>query len=156
MTLIERHVQNPNTESTNELEPRSREELGATSHGNMGHKSEPMKAFPLIVVLKACPTVIDYAPGGVVTSWRELMTAAVTVRSMLGISPSVYQDACKVMGPENAAVAVSCMLERAAFINAPGGYLRDLTRRTQLGEFSLGPMVMSALRANGAGYSKVG
>ncbi|MBW9089405.1 replication initiation protein RepC [Rhizobium wenxiniae] len=149
---IEQHIQNSNTESTYELEPSSRKEQGAMLRQNNTRKSEPMKVFSLGVVLKACPTVIDYAPGGVVSSWRDLMTAAVTVRSMLGISPPAYQDACEALGPENAAVVLSCILERAAFINSPGAYLRDLTRRTEIGEFSPGPMVMAALRANGLGH----
>jgi replication initiation protein RepC len=58
--------------------------------------------------------------------------------------------------PENAAVAVACILERAAFISSPGGYLRDLTRKTELGEFSLGPMLMAALKANNESAFKVG
>lgn len=153
---IEQHIQNSNTNSTHEFEPGSEKGQGSKLCDNSARSRQPIKAFPLSVVLKACPTVIDYAPGGVVSSWRDLMSAAVTVRSMLGISPSAYQDACEAMGPENAAVAVSCILERASFINAPGGYLRDLTRRTELGEFSLGPMLMAALRANGAGHLKVG
>ena len=77
------------------------------------------------------------------------MQAAVVVRSMLGISPSAYQDACETMGPENAAAAVAAILERAGHINSAGGYLRDLTRRAARGEFSLGPMIMALMRANG-------
>ncbi|MBW8300900.1 MAG: hypothetical protein K0M60_14960, partial [Hydrogenophaga sp.] len=61
-----------------------------------------------------------------------------------------YQDACDAMGPENAAVAVACILERAGHINSAGGYLRDLTRKAERGEFSLGPMLMALMRANGA------
>jgi replication initiation protein RepC len=76
------------------------------------------------------------------------MTAAVVVRSMLGISPSAYEDACGVMGPENAATVIACVLERAGYINSAGGYLRDLTRRAERGEFAIGPMLMSLARAN--------
>jgi replication initiation protein RepC len=79
------------------------------------------------------------------------MSAAVVVRSMLGVSPSAYQDACEIMGPENAAVAVACILERANMINSAGAYLRDLTKRTERGEFSLGPMLMALLRSQGHG-----
>jgi replication initiation protein RepC len=110
---------------------------------------ETLKIFPLSVVLNACPQVADYGPGGSIGNWREMMAAAVVVRSMLGISPSAYQDACEIMGPENAAVAVACILERANMINSAGGYLRDLTKKAGQGEFSLGPMIMAALRANG-------
>lgn len=110
---------------------------------------EPMKAFPLGLVLKACPQIVDYGPGGAINQWRDLMQAAVVVRSMMGISPSAYQEACEAMGPENAAVAVAAILERAGHINSAGGYLRDLTRRATRGEFSLGPMIMALMRANG-------
>ena len=97
-----------------------------------------------------------YGPAGGVANWREMMAAAVVVRSMLGVSPSAYQEACEVMGPENAAVAIACILERAGHINSAGGYLRDLTRRAAKGEFSLGPMLMALMRARGGGEAKTG
>ena len=85
-----------------------------------------------------------------------MMVAAVVVRSTLGISPSAYQDACEVMGPENAAAAVACILVRAGHINSPGGYLRDLTRKAERGEFSLGPMLMALLSAASGNGRKAG
>lgn len=57
------------------------------------------------------------------------MTAAVVVRSMLGVSPSAYEEACGIVGPETAASIVACILERGGHINSAGGYRRDLTRR---------------------------
>ncbi len=54
------------------------------------------------------------------------------------------------MGPENAAVTIACILERAGHIHSAGGYLRDLTAKAGRGEFSLGPVIMALLRANGA------
>jgi replication initiation protein RepC len=154
---IERHIQNSNTNSLNELEPSSEKEQGGKSGAESTTMSVPkaklngeqLKAFPLSMVLRACPVINDYGPGGRISNWRELMTAAIVVRSMLGVSPSAYEEACAAMGPENAAVAISCILERANFINSPGGYLRDLTKRTERGEFSLGPMVIALLKANG-------
>jgi replication initiation protein RepC len=148
---IEQHIHNSNTESLNELEQRSRKKSGANVEvfSEEKRKRVPMKPFPLGMVLKACPTIPDYGPGGAVLTWRDLMAAAVVVRSTLGVSPSAYQDACSILGPENAATAMACILERANLINSPGGYLRDLTRRFQQGEFSLGPMVMALLKANG-------
>ena len=119
-------------------------------------KREPMKTFPLAMVLSACPDTADYAPGGEIASWRDLMAAAVVIRATLGISPSAYQSACEVMGSENAAVAVACILERANEIQSPGGYLRDLTRRTERGEFSIGPMLMAALRGRGGSLKRTG
>lgn len=156
-----RHIQNSNTESIYELEPSSRKEQGgnpederqAKSEANGGAKAkpEPIKAFPLGMVLRACPQIADYGPGGRIENWRELMKAAVVVRSMLGVSPSAYEEACSAMGPENAAVTMACILERSNFITSAGGYLRDLTRRAERGEFSLGPMLMALVKINDDG-----
>ncbi|PRA81794.1 replication initiation protein RepC [Ochrobactrum sp. MYb29] len=151
----EHHIQNSNTESNYEFEPRSEKEQGANAAIKPAIQKEPLKAFPLAMTLQACPDIINYGPAGAVTNWRDMMAAAVVVRSMLGISPSAYEDACDVMGQENAAVVVACILERAGEINSAGGYLRDLTSRARRGEFSLGPVLMALLRANCGSGSKV-
>lgn len=160
------HIQNSKPESINELEPSSGKEQGesvpeelhakSATPGETKAKLEQIKAFPLGMVLRACPQIADYGPGGGIAHWRELMTAAVVVRSMLGVSPSAYEEACNAMGPENAAVAIACILERSNFINSPGGYLRDLTRRSERGKFSLGPMLMALLKANSETTRRVG
>lgn len=127
--------------------PTPRQPVSYPDHQSSG--ATVMKPFPLGMVLSACPEMNNYGPGGSISSWREFLGAAVVVRSMLGVSPSAFEEACAVMGPENAATAIACILERAGHINSAGGYLRDLTRRTERGEFSLGPMLMAQLRANG-------
>jgi replication initiation protein RepC len=155
---IGRHIQNSNSDSIYELEPSSEKERGAKPAENDRPRREPVpiKNFPLGMVLRACPEIAMYGPGGTIGSWRDMMGAAVTVRSMLGVSPSAYQAACETMGPENAATAIACILERGGHINSPGGYLRDLTRKAEKGEFSLGPMLMALLRANGSNVTLVG
>ncbi|SIR37443.1 replication initiation protein RepC [Rhizobium sp. RU20A] len=145
----DRHIQNSNTDSIHELEPRFETKQAAPDTVKSRQQSEPIKSYPLGLVLKACPQIGDYGPGGAISSWRELMAAAVVVRSMLGVSPSAYQEACEIMGPENAAVTIACILERAGQIHSAGGYLRDLTAKAGRGEFSLGPVIMALLRANG-------
>ncbi|MDH6265936.1 replication initiation protein RepC [Rhizobium sp. SG_E_25_P2] len=148
-SLNERHIQNSNTESINESETALEEKQSARPAVDGKNLNPGLKAFPLGLVLRACPQISDYGPGGVIASWRDLMGAAVVVRSMLGVSPSAYQDACVAMGPENAATAMACILERSGHINSAGGYLRSLTVRTLQGEFSLGPALMALLKANG-------
>ena len=113
-------------ESTIELETRSEKEQGADEAQNEQRPRTPLKAFPLAMVLQACPEIVNYGPANTITCWRDLMAAAVVVRSMLGVSPSAYQDACEIMGQENAAVAMACILERSGEIKSAGGYLRDL------------------------------
>lgn len=149
--VIRQHKQNSNTDYKNELEPCSETERGDMAAQNLSRKPETLKAFPIGLVMRACPEIASYGPGGEVRSWRDLMSAAVVVRSTLGVSASAYQDACEAMGAENAAVAMAAILERAGHINSAGGYLRDLTSRTRRGEFSLGPMLMALLKANSGG-----
>lgn len=148
---IRQHIQNSNTESIIEFEPRSEKEQGEKPMLKSDRPAEPLKSFPIGLVMRACPEIAAYGPGGQVQSWRDLMSAAVVVRSTLGVSASAYQDACEAMGAENAAVAMAAILERAGHINSAGGYLRDLTSRTRRGEFSLGPMIMALLKVNSGG-----
>lgn len=152
----ERHIQNSKSESTSELEPASDRKQGAISDMEPHRLPTTPKSFPLAMVLQACPEILPYGPDGTIGSWRDLMSAAVVVRSMLGVSPSAYQQACEVFGPENAATVIACVLERAGEINSAGGYLRDLTRRAALGEFSIGPMVMALMRANAGSGRRTG
>ena len=151
-----RHIHNSNPHTRSELEPSFETKQGAKPEEEPQPWREPPKSFPLAMVLQACPEIIAYGPGGGIGSWRDLMAAAVIVRSTLGVSPSAYQLACDIMGPENAATVIACILERGGHINSAGGYLRDLTRRAERGEFSLGPMLMALLRANGGPVSKTG
>lgn len=106
------------------------------------------KPVPLGLVRQACPDIAAYAKNGL-ASWSELMGAAIVVRSMLGVSPSAYEEACAVLGQENAAIAMACILQRADQINSAGGYLRSLTDKAAKGEFSVWPMLLAQLRANG-------
>lgn len=156
---IRQHIQNSNTQSIHELEPCQREQEEARAAENpsalRAPEREQPKSFPLGMVLRACPDIQDYGPEGRISNWRDLMTAAVVVRSTLGVSPSAYQQACEAMGPENAATAIACILERAGHIQSAGGYLRDLSRRAERGEFSLGPMLMALLRTNASVERKI-
>lgn len=141
------HIQNSYPESCNESEPCFEKAKGAEVEPIGRLRAVPVTAFPLGMVMRACPQIADYGAGGAISNWRDLMAAAVVVRSVLGISPSAYQDACETMGPENAAATLACILERAGHINSAGGYLRDLTARARRGEFSLGPVLMALLRS---------
>ncbi len=119
--------------------------------GSLAHTARPVapcaRQIPLPAVLSACPQIADYAPAGRVSDWKDLMTAAIVVRTMLNVSQDAYQDACSVLGYENTATVIACILERADRINSPGGYLRDLTRRAKQQAFSIAPMISALSRA---------
>ena len=105
----------------------------------------PEGAFPLGMVLDACPDIIDYAKTGI-ANWRAFeAAAAAVVRPMLGISPSAWAEAQTVMGERHAALVVAAILQRGAAINSGGAYLRGLTRKAEAHEFSLGPMLMALI-----------
>jgi replication initiation protein RepC len=141
------HIQNSNTESCNEFEPRFEKKQGenAVPSSSLG---KPIQTFPLEMVLRGCPEIKPFGPGGSVANWRDLMAAAVSVRSMLGVSPSAYEEACEIMGQATAAAVIACIYERSGHINSAGGYLRDLTAKARRGEFSMGPMLMALIRGN--------
>ncbi len=173
----ERHKQNSNTKLYSDLEHGLRKDRGETLGDNsdlcvVGRiEVEPQiaqaaeiraystedtqeKQVPLSLVLKACPDILDYAKDSI-ASWRDLMAAAVLVRSMLGVSPSAYQDACEVLGQEQAAIVIACILQRATLINSAGGYVRALTHKAKNDGFSIWPMLLAQLRANGTHIAAV-
>jgi len=138
------HIQNSKPDSLYDLEPRlptSRATIGAPS---AKAASSAARSYPLGMVLQACPDIIDYARGGI-AHWRDFQAAAALVRPLLGISPSAYEEACAVMGEIEAGVVVAAILQRGSAIGSAGGYLRELTRKAQAGQFSLGPMLMALI-----------
>ncbi|MER8950669.1 plasmid replication protein RepC [Mesorhizobium sp. M0809] len=143
----ERQQSDSNTDSIFEFEP-ALEKSGSTAEPRT-RTAEPPKTYPLGLVLKACPEFSDYAVDGI-GNWRDLMITAAQVRGYLGVSPSAYEEACHVMGQEVAAMVIACIVQRAQHINSAGGYLRVLTEKARAGQFSVGPMLMAALKANGA------
>ena len=140
----ERHIQNSNPNSLPELEPGFQESKGPKSEPQTEPSRPPQQGFPLGMVLEACPDIVDYAKGGI-SNWRDLQATAAVVRSMLGISPSAWEAAQSVMGELAAAIVVAAILQRGAAIASAGGYLRELTRIAEVGEFSLGPMLMALI-----------
>jgi replication initiation protein RepC len=140
----ERHIHNSNPNPPIDLEPASQEGPGAKPEPQPEAMRPPFQAFPLGMVLDACPDIVDYAKGGI-ANWRDLQATAIVVRSMLGISASAWEAAQSVMGELPAAIVVAAILQRGAAIASAGGYLRELTRKAEVGEFTLGPMLMALI-----------
>jgi replication initiation protein RepC len=84
--------------------------------------------------------------GGEVRSWRDFLAAAEIARSILGISPSAWEQAQIAMGEQQAAITLAAIHQKSAQIKSPGGYLRNLTERAKEGKFSAWPMIMALLR----------
>src|SRR5271165_6069632 len=139
----ERHIQNSNPNHPTELEPGFQKSRGGKSEPPSEPSRPPKQAYPLGMVLEACPDIVDYAKGGI-ANWRDLLCVAAVVRSMLGISPSAWEAAQITMGELPAAIVVAAIQKGAAIASA-GGYLRELTRKAEVGEFTLGPMLMALI-----------
>jgi replication initiation protein RepC len=149
----ERHHHNSNKESI-DLEP-ALEKSGAAAAVPDVDRDEPvadvdeqdtrhLPKIPLHLVIAACPSLKTFYQGEI-RHWHQLFDAACHVRPAMGISASAWEEAQRFMGPEQASIVVSAMLERFEDIRSPGGYLRALTAKAVAGEFSCGPMVMALI-----------
>ena len=141
---IERHIQNSNPHPFTELEPRFQEVRAARADAEPQAPKLADGAFPLGMVLQACPDIVDYARDGI-SNWRDFLATAAVVRPMLGISPSAWEEAREILSEVQASVVVAAILQRHAMIASAGGYLRSLTRKAEDGGFSLGPMLMALI-----------
>ncbi|WP_274630923.1 plasmid replication protein RepC [Arvimicrobium flavum] len=158
----ERHKQNSNPNLYLESEPRSEKEQGAATPPTEQAERLPQQpqdrqtsAYPLSLVLRACPDIVDYARNGI-SDWAGLVATADLARAALGISPDAWRQACEVMGPADAAIVVAAILQRADAISSAGGYLRSLTEKARAGQFSIGPVLMALLRARDKALPRTG
>ena len=140
----ERHIQNSKPNHPIDLEPCFPKSRGAKSEPPSEPARPPQQTYPLGMVLEACPDIVDYAKGGI-SNWRDFLCVAAVVRSMLGISPSAWEAAQIVMGELPSAIVVAGILQKGGAIASAGGYLRELTRKAEVGEFTLGPMLMALI-----------
>ena len=172
-----RHISNSKTDHFQNLEPSSDGDGADVSASS--ETLEPPQAsqeggieadLPLALVLEACPDVKDYHhAAGKIVSWSSFQRAAEAVRPMIGISPDAWHEACRVLTPVGAAMAVAMILQRCEYsseartipgstpgstvtmvngspvIVSAGGYLRALTEKARAGEFTPGPMLMALI-----------
>jgi replication initiation protein RepC len=73
-------------------------------------------------------------------SWADIVNAAgAGLRPELGVSPSLWGEACRIMGREYAALALAIVStkETAHFTSGAGGYFAGMVRRAERGELHL-------------------
>ena len=152
----ERHIQNSKPDLPIDLEPALQRSQGRRLKFQSEPSSPPeplshtktgrAQAYPLGMVLGACPDVLDYAPTqGGIGNWRDFQGVAATIRPMLGVSPSAWDGARAAMGDIPAAIVLAAILQKGSSVASAGGYLRELTRKAEDGEFSVGPMLMALI-----------
>jgi replication initiation protein RepC len=81
--------------------------------------------------------------------WSDLVDAADWLRHDLGVSKSLWGDACLAMGRELAAVALAIVSTKEAehFRTTPGGYFHGMVSKHIAGELHLERTVWALRRA---------
>ncbi|MDR6100727.1 replication initiation protein RepC [Agrobacterium larrymoorei] len=125
-----------------------------TNPSSLAEATVSEEKYDLQTVLRACPEISLYGPGGVVRSWTDLKSAANVVKSMLSISQSAYDEAERQVGPHATCTIIACILERSEQINSAGGYLRSLIKKKQSDSFTVKPMLMALLRSKMANNAR--
>ena len=98
-------------------------------------KALRVKAAELIDL---APRLAQYVPPGTVT-WHHVLDAADWLRGELGMSRSLWAEACQSMGRDEAALALAIVSTKAAahFSRSAGGYFAGMVRKHQRGELHL-------------------
>jgi replication initiation protein RepC len=83
-------------------------------------------------------------------NWPDIVDAADWLRHDLGVSKSLWGDACLAMGRELAAVALAIVStkEVAHFRTSPGGYFHGMVVKARAGELHLERTVWAMRRAS--------
>ena len=105
------------------------------------------------MLMASCPHFADMARGtqGYMKDWNDVHRAAATLRPVVGISEDAWNVANKVLGPAGAAASIALILDKSSDgeVKSPGGYLRGLIEKAQIGELHLDRSLYG--RLNGAG-----
>jgi replication initiation protein RepC len=72
-------------------------------------------------------------------TWPAVVDAADWLRGELGVSKSLWGEACLAMGREEAAIAVAVVSAKPAghFRSSPGGYFHGMVAKAKTGELNL-------------------
>ena len=84
-------------------------------------------------------------------TWPEIVAAADWLRQDLGVSKSLWGDACLAMGREEAAIALAIVSAKPAehFRTTPGGYFHGMVAKARAGELNLGRTIWALRDAAG-------
>jgi len=116
----------------------SKEEEGAsTSTGARTDHSTVMKLSPQ-ELMRLAPRLRVYLQSPR-PAWPEIVDAADWLRGEMGVSKSLWGDACQAMGRETAAIAIAIVSAKPAehFSSTPGGYFHGMVAKARTGELNL-------------------
>jgi len=72
-------------------------------------------------------------------AWPAIVDVADWLRGELGVSKSLWSEACLAMGREEAAIAVAIVSAKPSghFRSSPGGYFHGMVAKAKAGELNL-------------------
>ncbi|WP_406651296.1 plasmid replication protein RepC (plasmid) [Aliisedimentitalea scapharcae] len=148
---IERHIQDSINQSfDSEEEGQGSNQCAQDTECELpGENAESSKDPSLSLLKSVCREIQSYFPD---FGWskQEIYRIADQVAPMLGIDQPVLHQARQSMGPLNASISIMCILERTHDIRSPGAYLRRLSQKAQIGQFSTLPMVQALSKRHSA------
>jgi replication initiation protein RepC len=82
-------------------------------------------------------------------AWPKIVVAADWLRGELGVSKSLWGEACVAMGREKAAIAIAIVSAKSAehFRSTPGGYFHGMVANAKPGELNLGRTIWGLRQA---------
>jgi len=106
------------------------------------------------MLMASCPHFAEMARStqGFMRDWNDVHRAAAALRPIVGISEDAWNVANKVLGPAIAAASIALILDKSTDgeVKSPGGYLRGLVERAQIGELHLDRSFYGRLSGVGA------
>jgi replication initiation protein RepC len=89
-------------------------------------------------------------------AWPDIVLAAAWLAGELGVSRTLWAEACRVMGRHRAAVALAIVSTRAPghFTSGPGGYFAGMMRKDEKGELHLDRTIWALREAKWGKRSK--
>lgn len=111
---------------------------------------------------KITPNLVSYACPDIALgffednpSWDDILNSAHHFKTSLGVSQTIWGEACQVLGRYGAAVAMAIVVTKRHELRSPGGYFRGMVNKARACELNLGP-TLYALRdiRDGGGKTK--
>jgi len=80
-------------------------------------------------------------------NWRDMAELAYELCHKMGISPSAWVNARRILGPEATSLSIILIFCRwqTGIVYKPGGYLRGMVRKSQTGDLHLMPSIFGLM-----------
>ncbi|MEL6609319.1 MAG: plasmid replication protein RepC [Pseudomonadota bacterium] len=115
-------------------------DINWSTHGHSGGTRRGSDV-DIPMLMASCPHFAEMArsTGGYLRDWNDVHRAAANLRPSVGISEDAWNVANRVLGPAATAASIALILDKSTTgeVKSPGGYLRGLVERAQVGELHL-------------------